>query len=330
MKRRQGPKFSRKTIDFARTSGAEAPSDPWRSLYGHMFLEDIHYKVIPIGGKSAQHPDFKIELEPTDPEDERVIRYALPQDGYIDYTLTETVCKFVQHCALQLGYKGKSNFEIALGVANTDDAPLQGYQPPVDEARIFRLEPIRGRIFEIGPYWIQFVPPKYWRKDERVYSKLLAADVWNLALPAELGGAYRQAQILRELVSSSNLTPAFVKDALSGTDKWYGFDFGYFNTLQDVAIARETSNWGWPGRLLWQNRTSEYFQLYRHVRFALALAKLREHIIDELNKLLSRRSFPSRLIMSGLPTAKDVQNILLQIESGKMSFQDAWNSVLFN
>jgi hypothetical protein len=54
---------------------------------------------------------------------------------------------------------------------------------------------------------------------------------------------------------------------------------------------------------------------------------LREHIINEINQLLNRLSVKCKLIVNGLPTAKEILQMRNSMQKGDLSFAEVSDKV---
>ena len=323
------PDFNRKSIVYIRSSERLSRNDPWGSLYGHMFVDDVRLYVMPIGGKSRARPDFSIESMPDNPTIRRILLWALAsRDHYHQSDLQRTISDFIQESAFALAYKGIVHYEITKGewpeevvdLENIDKETIASVQP-------FRPQLIQGHVIRFGKHYLQVVPPIDWPDTEKRLAAIPASDVWLLRVPKELGGDRGHREFLRTLVRASFPSPEFVRVAMKSLSEIKDFNFLDFYSQQLLAVASESAVWGWKARDLWGKETLEYFRIYRHLRFALSMAILREYIVNSMNVLLQKAGIPARIALKGLPTERDVRNHIAELEKGKMTFDDAWKAV---
>lgn len=104
---------------------------------------------------------------------------------------------------------------------------------------------------------------------------------------------------------------------------WKDFSFTDFAKLKYLAMACESAQWGWPARHTWRDETLEYFRVYRHLRFTLAMAILRESILSSMNDLLKQLGFSSSFILKGLPAPADIRNCIAKLAKSEATFEDA-------
>ena len=325
----QGPSFTRKSIAYFRSRDSISRNDPWLSLYGHMFIEDVRLYVMPIGGESRTRPDFSIELVPDIPAARNIITYAFAPRDYYHYSseVTKAISGFIQENASNLAYEGVLYYEIAKG-----EWPTGAVEPRESEngsrfKEAFKPLYIPGRVIRLANYYLQIVPPAEWARTGKKIAAIPASDVWSLRIPSELGGPRKLGTLLKTLVRASTPLPDFASEAMKRLSEIRDFSLGSFHRQQHLAVASESASWGWPARALWRESTLEYFHYYRHLRFALSMAILREHIIASINDLLDRIGFPSRLVLKGLPTPNEIKSYIVKMEKGVMTFDDAWKAV---
>jgi hypothetical protein len=325
----QRPSFTRKSIAYARSRDRISRDDPWLSLYGHTFIEDVRLYVMPIGGESRARPDFSIELVPDSPVARSIITYAFaPRDYYHYYSgVTKAISGFIQENAFTLAYEGVLYYEIAKGEWPAGAVEPRGIENGSCFKEAFKPLYIPGRVIRLANYYLQIVPPAEWARTGKKIAAIPASDVWLLRIPSELGGPRKHRTLLKTLVRASTPLPDFVSEALNGLSEIRDFSLGSFHRQQHLAVASESASWGWPARALWRESTLEYFYYHRHLRFALSMAILREHIIDSINSLLERVDFPSRLVLKGLPTPSEIKGYIEKLEKGEMTFDDAWKAV---
>jgi hypothetical protein len=324
------PTLKRKSIAYFRSDERVLKNDPWISLYGHMFIDDVRLYVMPIGGKSRARPDFSIEIAPDDPTARRIITYAFARrDHYYYPDITETVSHFIEETASALAYRGVVCYEIAKGEWPTEavEPEEMKIESKATSEAVFSPRRIPGRVTRLANYYLQIIPPTEWARIGKKIAVIPASDVWSLQIPPELGGPRRHRRLLKTLVRASSPLPEFVSNAMKGLSEIQDFSFSDFHKQQLLAVASESARWGWKARDLWMDHTLEYFRIYRHLRFALSMAILREYIVNSMNDLLQRVSFPSSLILRGLPTASEVKSYLAKMEKGEMSFDDVWRAI---
>jgi len=300
-------------------------------LYERMFSEDIHLAIMPIGGRSHANPDFSVSIDPHSEELKALLLDTLPtRNGYSRYSLAETVCAFVDECAMILGAYGVAYYEKVHG-----DKPEAGAPPPFQLARIHN--PCIHRTF--GLMW-QFVPTHVWRKQKemaelvppqapsRRWAFLTRRDVAVIEMPSLLGGPAGFRRTLSDLhhLGSLGASQLVIADMNADAKNRSGYDLAVHRQSNDEHLARVTRKWGWMGRSLLRERVTEFYQFHRWLVFERAKAILREHIISELNRHLedlgNRLGFCGGIVVSGLPSASDCEDAIGRLAAGEMQFKD--------
>jgi hypothetical protein len=101
-----------------------------------------------------------------------------------------------------------------------------------------------------------------------------------------------------------------------------GYDFSAYDRAVDAEVEHLTRGWGGIPRLHVVKGATEYYFFERHVQWSWAQALVREHVIDELNALLHRLGTASRLVVHGLPTARDLVELRAKLRRGEVDFAD--------
>ncbi|MBI5634718.1 MAG: hypothetical protein HZA15_14710 [Nitrospirae bacterium] len=327
---RKNPSTSkRKSIAFFQPGSIRPDNDLISSSHVHMFAEDVHLHVMPLGSHARTKHKFTVELTSPDVEVEKIIRYAFPHNGYVQHSLTESISEFIKQCAFELAYKGLTFHEIVRGrqIEDRRTPSRKLREEPPDPERMFFASHIPGQVINIGSHYVQIIPRVEWAKWRRAFILIPSSDVWRIEIPKQLGGYKNHPQLLRALIKSGTPLPKFINDAMAEQKELPTFDFKEFHKQQDLIAANETAVWGWAGRELWRDQTLEYYQFYRHVCFAKTMNVLREHILLSINSLLKRISFSSNLVIKGLPSLAELDETLSKMAKGEISFDDAWNAI---
>ena len=317
----------RKSIAYFQSARLQREKDPWNGLYSHMFIEDVKYNIMPIGGESKTHPEFDVILEPSKSDNEDVLRVAFSTDGDVKSTLREATSRFITDCAMQLAYQGETHYEIVRGDPKEfqDGITFRHVKLPIDASNLCQPLYICGDVLRIPGYYFQIVPRAEWGSQKKVFVLISANSVLSIKLPSQLGSRSSHAKLLKTLMKYGMPLPKFVNYDPKGDSTQRNFSFSDFHLYTDLRIAMESALWGWPARQLWEKRILEYYLVYRNLRFARSMAILREHILLSINNLLQRTSIQGQLVIKGLPTSDTLQEALSQLESGNISFDDVLN-----
>lgn len=114
--------------------------------------------------------------------------------------------------------------------------------------------------------------------------------------------------------------------ALKGLDRGgsVGYEFSAQRAAADRLTEKAMHRWGSvPSLQRPVGDSTEFFFISRRVQFRRSQALLREHIIQDLNGLLSRLKVPASVVVSGLTTSDQLSEILQQLHQGRIGFADA-------
>jgi len=265
---------------------------------------------MPLGTYSSSGRSYQATIEGT-PEASSVARVMLSSltEGYRhqDKDLVADVIRTVASAILDAG---RAYYEIAKG--GDQDGGLSLYRFPPQ------------RVACVLGWCVQCVP----RADAPVFGRrfvcIASNKIWRIGLPAKLGGHRRHRAMLRSLERLELPVPRFFVDDMEAGRQTGRFDLLTFARLNDAAISRATQRWGWNRRDFDDERATEFFTFYRTVSFNWACAVLREHILRELNSLLSRLFIAARVVVSGLPTPAGTISVRGDLLAGRIQFGDAY------
>lgn len=297
------PKRSRYAVGYF-------PSREGSSPTGHAYLlaRDIPLGILPIGG-SRNHPEFSVELQPSDSAREAWLCHFLHIGQFEHHSFDEALVEFTETAANYIGYFGEVVFEI---IFDADGKPLE-------------LDPLPpGRVLRMPSRIVQVIGKKD-REHIGVgrFVSIPADHIWRLSLPRSLGSARRHRRLLGRLERLSNPMPEFAMRS-SDLGRSAGFEFSALRDACDRLQERATKRWGTVLSMQQPVGTStEYFFIARRLAFYQAQATLREHITSRLNDLLAWLDIPHSIVVSGVPTAEEIGAMLDRLHRGEISFADA-------
>lgn len=269
----------------------------------HMFTEDIHLAIMPIGGRTDKQKEFAVEFQGETPDCERA-REIVGELGEFDrHDTAGMVCDAVDNIARHLAWEGQVAFEIIN-----------------DEEQIYLNGFTTKNLFNLFNWHLQVIPPGDWDLWERKISFVTKEKIWKVEIPHELGGVWGYKNVLRKLRKYNPLGPDFYRQDLERGITAKYFDFSKYVRGGEIHFNRVTHAWGWNRRDWSQNKCTEFYSFYKMLSFKHAQAILREHILGEVNRLLSRLSINCKLIVTGLPTAKEILEIRNDMQKGELSF----------
>ena len=80
----------------------------------HMFTEDVHLAVMPIGGKTEKHSEFNIKLEGSDKDFERALELCRSLAQYEPYDIVEVICDAVDRVTLHWHGMGMQSMRLSV------------------------------------------------------------------------------------------------------------------------------------------------------------------------------------------------------------------------
>ncbi|OGA53221.1 MAG: hypothetical protein A3F74_07055 [Betaproteobacteria bacterium RIFCSPLOWO2_12_FULL_62_58] len=277
-----------------------------------MFTEDVHLGLMPIGGRTEKHKEFAVSLQGSEDECEKT-RGLIGEIGRYDtHDLAEMVCDAVEEMARHLAWEGCAVYEIVL---DDDGAP---HVWSFTSKGLWRL-----------PRWfLQVIPRGDWDLWKRKWTVVPASRIWYVDMPSILGGRTGYRRVLKRLGRFEPLGPQFWRKDLERGQQSKNFDFQGYVRQSEIYFDRITKAWGWNRRDWSQERSTEFFNVYKMVNFRWAQAVLREHMIAALNSLFARLGITCEVKVKGLPTVDDILNTKREFLDGRISFGAASGRVM--
>jgi len=310
---------TRKVIKYYRTD-ENYSHNLHASLYAYMFMEDLHLGIMPIGGRST-NPNFAVKIEPSSEKIEELIRLGLPTHHGEPINITEAVCDFIDEAAHILSYYGKAYYEIVYSYADENKQKIDG----------FTFENIPNHCINetFGFYW-QYLPKKMIEPNGKIkrFNWLPKKDILVLCIPRELGGIRKFRKLLSELQWLSECTiPEFAMKDMAVQQQTKGYEFSIYRENQETFLAKMTSQLGWTARGTFSERTLEFYQIYRYLKFEKTKAILREYILHKLNHSLEKigkvLGFNAKIKLEGIPSSHDYDNYRTKLIDGSLQFSEA-------
>lgn len=311
---------TRKSVRYYSTD--KRPSrDLHTSLYAHMFIEDLHLGVMPIGGRS-ENPNFAVKVEPPSKEVEELIRLGLHTHHGEPQNITEAVCDFIDEAVHILAYYGKAYYEIIYIYDDENKNRIEG----------FEIERIHNDNIKdtLGFYW-QFLPRKILKDREQNLKRFIwlpKKDFLVLSIPKVLGGIRKFRRLLFELQWLSKCTiPGFAMKDMAVQKQTKGYDFSTYRENQESFLAKITRHLGWTARGTFTERSLEFYQIYRYLKFEKTRSVLREYILHKINKTLETigetMGFRAEIKIEDIPSSQDFNGYIKQLIEGSLQFSEA-------
>ena len=302
------------------------------AMYTHMFIEDLHLGIMPIGWQPKRY-NFKCELKPSSDEIEKLIINGLPTYHGTPYYSTEAICDFVEEATHILSYYGRAFYEIVYVYEGAKKDKIKGFQ----------LISISDNNIKnsLGFYW-QYIPKEvmeYRLRERRIIGEstdnqeekrliwLPRNSIFSLDFPRRLGGRMQLESILSNLRWASQETvPKFYMKDMEVQKQPKGYDFTTYRDNQDIFVLKLTKRLGWPARSLSSDKLLEFYTLYRYLKFAHTQAVLREYIIKRLNVLLHKIGrtigFKAEIVISNCVSSDDLEKAIKNLIDGKLQFSE--------
>jgi hypothetical protein len=275
---------------------------------GWFLARDIPLGIMPLR-HGAGDRSVKVELQPHDDKVAEWLTSFLYIGQFEPRYLERAVEDFVQTAASYIGYYGEIYFDI------TED----------NDGRPARLRPLpHGRILRSPRKYLQIIPKAdRQHRDGHRYVAIAKQSLWRLGLPKELGTARSYRRLVRRL---SELSPLGNRLALPSPDATSpsGYDFVVHRDACERLQEKALRKWGTVlSKQSPVGPSTEYFYIARRLSFHRSQARLREHVIAELNSLLARLDIAHSIVVSGIPTAEDIGTTLNHLHKGEIGFKDA-------
>lgn len=281
-----------------------------------MFVEDIELGVMPIGGVSNTAPKFAVDIQGSSRSVEHATGILESLAEHQRYSVKELLSDVVRGIARNLAWNSRAVYEIIPMEEKCGAYHLYGFTP--------------RRLFHAFGWYIQVVPKADRGLLKKAYVPLPEKDIWDITMPRVLGGYKGYHATLRELARFQRLGPSFLLQDLSGQGWPAHYDFQRYIREEEFFETKITSLWGWNRRDSSERNWTEFYWSYRTLRFRLAQAYLREHIVDELNRLFRRLGIQAEIVVKGLPTPSEISAIQQRMLEGDISFKEAFDNCSVN
>jgi len=277
-----------------------------------MFVQDMYQDIMPFTHVRGKESQFVVRTEPESYALADIIAKALSQSGY-RHSLSEALCEFIRKTTHSLFIYGRAAYEIVY------ERDAKGRITSFEFMDIcpLSLKRIFGSYFQIIPWWIA--------KHSHVkvgIKRIPNHKMLFIEFPKELGGRRTLKKILKRLsVLGREIIPGFQMEAMK-THQNIGFDIEEYTRTKYLEKAQLTKHLGWHQRKIPDDEILEYYSLYRHLRFSLSQAIIREHILDLINKALNGKvlNLGVKVVMQGIPTAEQIKAEFKTLRDGNLEF----------
>jgi hypothetical protein len=148
-------------------------------------------------------------------------------------------------------------------------------------------------------------------------------------MPLILGGKQGYRNILLNLKKYDSLGPKFYMNNLEKEALSNSFNFQEYRNVCNIYTTQNTLNWKWDQRDMDKDDKTEFYMFYQDISFMWAQAILRDHIIKELNILLTRLDIKSKVVVTGIPTPKEILLFREAFVKGEKNFEDVLKYIFY-
>ena len=288
-----------------------------------MFLEDVGNQILPyISSRSGKKIEF--ELHPIDENEiDRINVLFFNLSGYGYSRPIDFFPDLFKKITYSLVSRGRITFEIAN--TKVQYTKKESKRSPHNKNNIFTTQcliPINGLILNYPTSLIQIIPYQKNIQSKKIWTTVPNSSVWFLKIPDQLGGRWSSKSIQRKLFHSSKLKPDFITEY--GNEVINNINITDFYKQRMILQLNATKKWGWDGGISFMNdrQVTEFYLFYKQLIFNRSLAILREYLQSEINNLLTRLNYSSRLIIKGLPSVGEIQEKIDLYNNGQFSFDE--------
>lgn len=275
----------------------------------HMFIEDFGRNVVPVYGSKSEAVICK--LEPDSKEIMNSLYELLPSHRQhyrpgINDIILETIEYISQHLV--------SRGFLVLELVKYKD---------VNEREFYKLESVYGKEIKIKRNTItQIIPDNVVQELGTNKIDIPFEKCFVIEFPKSLGGKEKYLQFLKEFRELSKQSPMmnYLNNPLQGQE---GYNLNEHQRLHDIELWKLTKTYNWHHRESGGEKFSGFYHIYRHLLFRKNKIKLRDHVVEELCKIISTLSEKvleqkAELRIEGLLTIDKVEAKLEQWKTGKL------------
>ncbi|MDE2949811.1 MAG: hypothetical protein OXT68_03510 [Chloroflexota bacterium] len=292
------------------------------STYVHKFREDVRLQILPVRVSKSEPSAFEFVPGNEDLLFEVAILFAEPYQflryGGVDYRteVAEIVDKFVRFVASDLAIKGVSFWEIATA---SEQKCIKDPSPA--------LVWISGDVQERR----QYVRQSRTRLDETSFDEttvdLPKKKAIVFRLPEHLGSSSAQRLSLEILEKASKIVPTFYSEKLGELSYDSDFVLKDSSYAKHRAVTKAMRNWGWMSTIWEDQYVTDFYSAVRYLKFHQVLADLRSEIICKMNAVLKQLGIETKIIVNGLLSAEEIQDLMINVYEGAKSFNQAMEPI---
>ena len=283
-----------------------------RSATLDMFTEDLHLGLMPHKGRPQRQVELGLNGSETDKERAMLLLASISRDDYYDDC--DTIVDAVETIAHYLSEYGEVVFEIV----RDENAQAVGLSP-------FTPDSVRY----VGVGWVQLIPVREREHLDRPKRMMWfrTQEVFAIRMAGELGGHRGLRRLLKRLVRFESFGPKFVQGDIEA-GKWPAeVEFGDYHRQKQVLDYTITNQWGWNGRDASLEYQTEFYQVWRWLRFQKTKAILRHCILRRLNQFLADEQVNVTVFLRGLPTIDEMQSYEFRLLQGEIGFKEVYDGI---
>ena len=274
--------------------------------YESMFTQDIALGLVPYSGiSSSKNITTEIEASDTDRLLAQSVLHSVSRfEGRGD--IESCIFNAIRKIAENISWSGCAHFEVLHG-----------------KKQVYLLGFTSVNLYKLPLYYLQIVP----REDRGIWGRkgslIRDSKIWRIEIPSELGGLKEYKKTLNMLQNHNSIGPRFFqKDIERGITNNY-FDFNKYQRENSISLNRATTNWGWNRRDRNQEYCTEYYTVYKEIRFKYAQAVLIKHIVSEINSLFKRIELDAVVNVFGKPSPSEIMQLEKDLWLGRIVFDEA-------
>lgn len=266
--------------------------------HGHMYYEDWTNEILPFVYRDTK-TFFKVVINNSSTPE--IVLKLFAKGNFKKKNAESIVSDFFKDLAQWIMYSGRANYQIT----------------PTAEKGQSHYE---LRHFQTKHQAFNFL----YRNDKNILT--IKEPCW-----IEDGVGFLNSIKNLTTITKSNflITSFFRKNSLG--EKTY-FDYPYFKKKQLISILNCTKASGWCGRTLYTEEMTEFYHYLRLLRFKLNQAKLREHILKQINDFLQQTDLAeikgASISLEGLHSANELARVEKEYLQGKISFKKLYEDYL--
>jgi hypothetical protein len=289
------------------------PSQEERSATLHMFTQDIAVSLMPRAAWSRRR-EIRVKIDGSEEGTDRALLLLESFSGDNHYDVEGIVASAVDTIAQYLAAWGEVVFEV-LRNESGEAVALSAFTP--DSVR------------SVGLGWLQWIPARereHMKKPKRALF-FPRASVFTIAVPRSLGGRGGHRRLVKRLIKFDSLGPRFVQTDLEA-GKWPAeVEFGNYHRSKRILDYILTNRWGWNARDSSLQYVTEFYQVWRWLRFQKALSILRQHVLQELNSFLSAELVGATIVVEGVPETKAIALCESDLSTGQLGFKEVYDAL---